>query len=80
MTLYELTNSMTLQGNICITVFSSDGNEKEQRHFRDQDDFSTFMNDAEDLDDLEVTYIYATRAYCETAWLNIEVQEAEANE
>ena len=75
MTLYDLTNSMTLQGNICITVFDPDGREKERRYFRDQDDFTTYHVDADDLDDLEVSYIYPAHSYPERAWLHIDLQE-----
>ena len=73
MTLYELTNSMTIQGNICIKIFDLDGREHERRIFKDQDDFTTYHVNADDLDNLEITYMYAYRDYCE-AWLTIELQ------
>lgn len=73
MTLYELTNSMTIQGNICIKIFDLDGREHERRIFKDRDDFTTYHAGADDLDDLEIIYMYAGREHCET-WLNIELQ------
>ncbi len=73
MTLYDLTNEINIQGNICIIVFDPDGNETERRYFRDQSDFNAYYEGADDLDNCEVSFIYPTHAYCETAWLNIEL-------
>ena len=73
MTLYDLANSMTIQGNVCIKIFDLDGREHERRFFKDQEDFTTYHAGAADLDDLEVIYMYASRentAIC----LNIELQ------
>jgi hypothetical protein len=76
MTLYELTNDLTMQGNIKITIYDQDGNEKEVRRFTDQGDFTTYNADAYDLDDLEVAYIWPTYEQGE-AWINIELTEDE---
>ena len=73
MTLYELTNSMTIQGNIFIKIFDLDGREHERRFFRNHDDFTTYRVGADDLDDLEIIYMYASRENA-AIWLNIELQ------
>lgn len=75
MTLYELTNTVTVQGNIEIRIFDTNGNEKESRYFRDQDDFNTRYEDSDDLDDFTITYIYHSRGYDGTPWLVIEITE-----
>lgn len=75
MKLYELCSSIIIQGNIEIKVFTEDGNEKESRYYRDEMDFDTNCNDAYELEDLEVTYIYPAKAYDGTQWLVIEVRE-----
>jgi hypothetical protein len=67
---------MIIQGNIELIVFDEHGNETERRWFYDQTDFDTNCNDASDLDDLEVTYIYPTKAPGGSVWLNIEVMES----
>lgn len=77
MTLYELTNSMTIQGNICVTIYDANGKETDRRFYYDLSDFVTYHEDADDLDDFVVTYIYADRAIDGGAWLNIELQENE---
>jgi hypothetical protein len=77
MTLYDLTNVTTLQGNIEVKVFDAEGSEKEARFYRDQDDFTPHWCDAEDIEDLQVTYIYTTKSCDCTAWLVIELQEDE---
>ena len=61
MTLYELTDNITLQGNIEIVVFDSNGNEKETRFFPDVDSLDVYCYDISDLDELEVTYMYAKK-------------------
>ena len=75
MTLYDLTQSMTIQGNIRIHVFDANGSEKEIRSAADQDDFSPHLADMDDIEDLTVTYIYPTKEVGGMAWLNIEVAE-----
>lgn len=75
MTLYELMNGLTLQGNIEIKVFDEADNEKETRCFRDMGDLIGAPTD--DLEDLEVTYMYATKGPDGTEWMVIELKEEE---
>lgn len=77
MTLYDLSNALTLQGNIEIKVFDEAGNEKETRCFRDVEDFNCTCTDTNDLEDLEVTYMYATKSADGTEWMVIELKEEE---
>ena len=77
MTLYELSQSFNLQGNIEIKVFDSEGNEKETRCFEGVDSFCCTCTDTNDLEDLEVTYMYATKSPDGEAWMVIEVSETE---
>ena len=72
MSLYELSDSLTLQGNIEIKVFDDIGTETESRKFQDMDGFSSFM-DAPDLEHYRVSYMYATKRANGEAWLVIEV-------
>jgi hypothetical protein len=74
MKLYELCSQIIIQGNIELIVFDEDGNETDRRYYHDQDDFDTNCTDAYDLEDLEVTYIYPTKAPGGSVWLNIEVK------
>lgn len=76
MTLYELSDSLALQGNIEIKVFDDTDTESESRKFRDMDGFHTLMN-APDLEYYDVTYMYANTDAFGTAWLVIEVREEE---
>ena len=73
MTLYDLVNSITLQGNIEIKIFNCMGDELEFRCFRDQDDFRLYYNDCEDIAEAEVTYLYPTKSCDGTEWLVVEV-------
>lgn len=73
MTFYELTTSITLQGNIEVKIFNSMGDEIESRCFRDLDDFSISCTDTEDLEDCEVTYVYSSKSCDGTPWLTVEV-------
>jgi hypothetical protein len=68
---------MTVQGDIEITVYDTIFREKETRQFRDQDDFTTALNDANDLDDFEVIGIYTRESFPVSTWLCIDVQEPE---
>ena len=73
MTLYKLTNSMCLQGNIFITVFDSSGRECEHIALQDVDDLnSKYYCDLDDLDDLEITHMYAMHEYC-TTYMHIDL-------
>ena len=76
MTLYELSDSLALQGNIEIKVFDDTDTESESRNFRDMDGFHTLM-DAPDLEHYDVTYMYATKGPDGTEWMVIEVKEEE---
>lgn len=72
MTLYELADTVTLQGNIIIKVFDGEGNEKESRFVHESTGFNCICDDADDLEDCEVSYMYPERG-TGTAWLVIEV-------
>ena len=74
MTLYELSDSLTLQSNIEIKVFDEDGTGVECRQFQDMDGFHTLMY-APDLEHYDVTYMYATVDATGTTWLVIEITE-----
>lgn len=63
MTLYELTNQITLQGNIEVIVFDEKGNEKETRFIPDVDDLDVYCYDIDDLEELEVKYMYAKKEF-----------------
>lgn len=75
MTLYELTNAATLQGNIEMKIFGEDGDEKESRFFLDQDDFFPAHEDCDDVEDFRVSYIYYSHGCDGTPWLVIEIVE-----
>ena len=76
MTLCELTNELTLQGNILVKVFDTEGNEQESRFVRDSGGLECIGDDLTDFEDCEVSYMYATSKN----WLVIEVvlEEKEA--
>lgn len=73
MTLYHLTQSMTIQGNIEVKVFDADGAELDARFFEGEYDFNTNCCDASDIEDLKVWYMYATKSCDGTEWLTIEL-------
>ena len=73
MTLYDLVNSMTIQGNIELAVFDSEGAEKERHFIRNTDDLC--YDDISDYEDLKVTFMFPNKGYDGSVWLNIEVQE-----
>lgn len=77
MTFYDLTTTITLQGNIEVKIFNHLGDEIDSRFFRDLDDFSISCTETEDLEDCEVTYIYSKKSCDGTAWLTVEVAFAE---
>ena len=74
MTLYELSDSLTLQGNIEIKVFDDAGTETESRKFQDMAGFHSLM-DAPDLEHYDVTYMYAIADTTGATWLVIEITE-----
>lgn len=76
MTLYELVNSTTIQGNIEIRVFDQDNTEIESRVFRDQDDFNPKYRDCDDIEDCDILFIYCHKSPDGTPWLTIEVESA----
>ena len=73
MTLYELCDNITLQGNIEIKVFDPEGTELESHFFRDEYDFNVSYTEHSELDELPVSYIYPNKSYDGTVWLVIEV-------
>ncbi len=75
MTLYNLTQSMTIQGNIEIAVFDAEGNEKERHFIRNSDDLC--YDGIDEFEDLKVTFMFPSKGYDGSVWLNIEVQEEE---
>ena len=75
MTLYDLVNSMTIQGNIEIAVFDIDGNEKERELFPSVDDLSCCK--LAEYEDLRVTYMFPNSTTTGRAWLTIELLEEE---
>ena len=76
MTLYDLSNSLTLQGNIEIKVFD-DCNVKETRCFRNVEDFNCTCTDTNDLEDLNVIFMYAEKSADGTEWMVIELEAKE---
>lgn len=77
MTLYELFNSVTLQGNIAVEVYDDAGSASRKYtdfYIRDVDDLSTEF-DLESVEDLEVTYIYTTKSCDGKPWMHIELSE-----
>lgn len=75
MTLYDLVNSMTIQGNIEVAVFDTDGNEKDRHFIRNSDDLC--YDDIDEFEDLKVTFMFPNKSCDGTVWLTIEVQEEE---
>ena len=72
MTLWDLTQNITLQGNIKVTRFDADLN-TETRFFSEVEILGTrnedlLGHDLTDWEDLEVTYMFANNG-----WLEIEV-------
>lgn len=76
MRLYELCSAIIIQGNIAIKVFDEEGDELEERLFRNQDNFDTNLALAADLEYLEVIYIYPMDLYRGEQWLVIELRES----
>ena len=75
MTLYDLCNSLTIQGNIELKVFDPDGTELNSYCFRDEYEFQIAYTAFPELEDLEVSYIYPSKSYDGTIWLTIEVTQ-----
>lgn len=77
MTFYELTNTITIQGNVEVKVFDAKGNDKESRCFRNLSGFDCISTDTDDLEENEVAYMYATKSADGEVWLVIEIAEVE---
>jgi hypothetical protein len=75
MTLYELTQSIIIQGNIEIKIFGAYDRELDTRFYPDEYDFDTTTHDASDIEDFEVTYMYTTKSCDGTPWLTIEIRD-----
>ena len=74
MKLGDLCNAITIQGDVEIKVFDSDGNEEETRCTHNIDLRYTYTSD---LEDLEVTYVYAASGKNGTPRMVIEVTKDE---
>lgn len=73
MTLYDLMSSMTLQGNIEVRVMNDDGEAVKTEYFESVDDLECCeIFRLEDMENLEVKYMYA-----ENACMVIELEEME---
>lgn len=74
MTLYELANNTTVQGNIDIVFFDGNGNEQDDRTFSYVEDLSTYLNQLpEGWEDCEVRFIWPAA----DGWLHIEIYAEE---
>ena len=73
MTLYELVNNTTIQGNAMILPFNMNGDELAPILINDADDVAGYSGEYDDYEDWEVTFIYVDRLKN----LVIEVQEEE---
>lgn len=74
MTLYELANNTTVQGNIDIVLFDGNGNEQDDRAFSYVEDLSTYLNQLpEGWEDCEVRFIWPAA----DGWLHIEIYAEE---
>jgi hypothetical protein len=76
MRLCELCSAIIIQGNVAIKIFDEEGNELDERLFRNQDNFDTNLALASDLEYLEVIYIYPMDLYQGQQWLVIELRES----
>ena len=73
MTLYDLMNNMTLQGNIEVRVMNDDGEAVKTEYFDSVDDLECCeIFRLEDMENLEVQYMYA-----ENACMVIELEKTE---
>ena len=75
MTLYELVENITICGNINIVVFDEAGEREKEIHLAAVDCLDCYCNDLEEVEDLEVTYIYHERGPAGMAWVVIELQK-----
>lgn len=77
MTLYELCDCITIQGNIILKVFDEHGDEIENHYYREQYEFNIAYTDQPDLDEAHVTYMYSVKSYDGISWLVIELTREE---
>lgn len=75
MTLYELCEEITIQGNIEIKVFDTAGNEVENHFFREEYDFHIAYTEHAELEDLQVSFMYAQKGIGGIVWFVIEVTQ-----
>lgn len=73
MTLYELCDNITIQGNIELKVFDRDGTELDTHFFPDEYSFHITYTALTELEELPVSYIYPSKSYDGKVWLTIEV-------
>lgn len=71
-TLYELVNNITIQGNVSVVPFNKDGDEIGRIYVDHTDDLANY-DKFDEYEDWPVTFIYADRL----GRLVIEVQEEE---
>lgn len=60
MKLYELMNTVTIQGHVEIKLFEADGEEKDSAFYENVDDLAT-VEIPDGWDDYEVTFLYSQR-------------------
>lgn len=74
MTLYELVNNTTIQGNVDITYFEGNGNEQGDMTFSYVEDLSGHLGELpEGWEDCEVRFIWPAA----DGWLHIEIYAEE---
>lgn len=74
MTLYDMMNAMSIQGNVEIRIVDANGLAKETHFFRDVDELSSTCYDVDEFEDMEVLYIYPTKSLDSEPWLVIELE------
>lgn len=79
MTFYELTNSMTIQGNIEVVIYNGFWDEISRSRFALEDVFYSSRME-EDCDNLEVHFLYSTKKDDGEPWLVIELVKDEDEE
>ena len=73
MTLYEFSNVTMLQGNIEIKICDMDGNARESRSFKEQQNFNCFYNNCNDIKYYKVCFVYSNQSADGTPWVTIEL-------
>ena len=77
MTFYELTNSMTIQGNIEIALFDESYNELDREYFPNEDDFYSHSFCDGEYDDCEVRFMFPQQTSNGISYLVIELVKEE---